>query len=149
MAEVKKIVRIAGTDVDGDKKVGSSLHRIKGVDFMMANAVIKVLKIDPLRKMGDLKPEEIKKLEETFKNPIEAGVPSFLVNRKKDPESGKDIHIISSDLVLRKDFDIKAMRKKKSYKGIRHGFGLKVRGQRTKSTGRRGSAVGVRRKKKG
>lgn len=148
MAGLRKIVRIAGTDIDGERKIGSSLHRIKGVDFMLANAVLKALGMDGAKKIGELSPEEIKKLEGALRNPIDAGVPSFLVNRRRDPESGEDRHIISSDLVLRKDFDIKAMKKKKSYKGMRHAIGLKVRGQRTKSTGRRGSAVGVKRKKK-
>ena len=149
MAQLKKIVRISGTDIDGERKLGSSLHKIKGVDFMLGNAVLKVLGMDGSKKIGELTPEELKKIEHALKNPVDAGVPSFLVNRRRDPETGKDIHLISSDLVLRKDFDIKDMRKIKSYKGMRHAVGLKVRGQRTKSTGRRGSAVGVKRKKKG
>ncbi|GAG60554.1 unnamed protein product, partial [marine sediment metagenome] len=43
--------------------------------------------------------------------------------------------------------DIERMRRLRSWKGYRHGFGLKVRGQRTRSTGRKGLVVGVIRKK--
>jgi small subunit ribosomal protein S13 len=42
------------------------------------------------------------------------------------------------------------MKRIKSYKGVRHHLGLKVRGQRTRSTGRHGLVVGVvRAKQKG
>jgi small subunit ribosomal protein S13 len=41
------------------------------------------------------------------------------------------------------------MRKIRCYKGIRHETGQKVRGQRTKSTGRTGTTVGVKRKSAG
>jgi small subunit ribosomal protein S13 len=34
----------------------------------------------------------------------------------------------------------------RTWKGIRHSLGLKVRGQRTRTTGRSGKAVGVKKK---
>ncbi|MDD5650977.1 MAG: 30S ribosomal protein S13, partial [Candidatus Nanoarchaeia archaeon] len=68
-------------------------------------------------------------------------------NRRKDPETGEDQHVISTDLKMKKDFDIKMMRKMKSYKGMRHSFGLPVRGQRTRAHFRHGKSLGVAKKK--
>ena len=46
-----------------------------------------------------------------------------------------------------KNDDVNRMKKVKSYKGIRHSTGHKVRGQRTYSNGRKGLALGVSRRK--
>jgi small subunit ribosomal protein S13 len=82
-------------------------------------------------------------------NPIENGVPAWMVNRKKDLVTGKDLHILGNKLELSVKRDIDRMKRIKSYKGVRHNFHLKVRGQKTKSTGRHGLVVGVSRRKKG
>jgi small subunit ribosomal protein S13 len=46
-------------------------------------------------------------------------------------------------LDLSRDFDIRRMKKIRSYKGWRHATGQPVRGQRTKSHFRHGGAIGV------
>jgi small subunit ribosomal protein S13 len=69
-----------------------------------------------------------------------------MFNRRKDLETGRDEHLIGPDLVLRNKADIDFMRDIRTWKGVRHSLGLKVRGQRTKTTGRKGRAVGVRKK---
>jgi small subunit ribosomal protein S13 len=51
------------------------------------------------------------------------------------------------NMTLREDLDI--MKKMRSYKGLRHERGLRVRGQKTRSTGRTGAIVGVSRKREG
>jgi len=71
-----------------------------------------------------------------------------MLNRQKDYYSGAAKQLLGSDLNMAIDDDINRMRKIRCYRGIRHETGQKVRGQRTKSTGRRGSTVGVSRKKK-
>ena len=43
--------------------------------------------------------------------------------------------------------DLEKMRKIRLHRGLRHLLGLKVRGQKTNKTGRRGKTVGVTRKK--
>jgi small subunit ribosomal protein S13 len=73
-------------------------------------------------------------------------LPAWLFNRRKDAESGKDSHLISADLVLRTKVDIEQMKNIRSWRGYRHAYGLKVRGQRTKTTGRAGKALGVKKK---
>ena len=43
--EFRHIVRIAGRDLDGTKKVGPAISEIKGVGDSFANAMITTLKI--------------------------------------------------------------------------------------------------------
>ncbi|MEA3248525.1 MAG: 30S ribosomal protein S13 [Nanoarchaeota archaeon] len=128
------LIRILGKDVRGDKELFTEITKISGISWTFANAVCKVLKIDKHQKIEDFSEEEIVKIEEFIKNP---SIPRFLKNRRKDFEEGRDKHFSGADLRLRKEFDIKRMRKIKSYKGIRHAAGLPVRGQRTKSNFRK------------
>ncbi len=139
----KEVVRIAGRDLDGRKNVGYALADIKGVGVMFANAIINVLGIDPNAKLGTLPDNKIEQIEDIIKNPAKYGMPSWLYNRRKDYETGKDMHLVEGDLEMAIREDIKNLRKIKCYRGIRHALGLRVRGQRTRSTGRRGVTVGV------
>jgi len=145
--EIKGIVRIAGTDIKGEKQLFSSLIRIKGVGNSMANAVCIVNNLEPTKKVGALTATDIKKIEETIKNPTKFGIPTWMVNRRRDIETGEDRHLVGPDLKFTQEQDIKRMIKIKSYKGVRHMFGLPVRGQRTRSSFRSGRSVGVVRKK--
>ena len=76
-------------------------------------------------------------------SPAKAGFPIWFLNRRKDPETGKDIHLFTSDIEFTIRNDIERERISGSWRGYRHMFGLKVRGQRTRTTGRKGGAVGV------
>ncbi len=141
----ERMIRILSEDIEGGMTVYAGLTKIKGVSWGLANAVCKVLKIDKNRKAGSLTDMEIKKISDFIKNPQ---LPSFILNRRFDFETGKDKHLIGTDLELQKEFDIKRLKKIKSYKGIRHGAGLPVRGQRTKSHFRKNKAKGAGIKKK-
>jgi small subunit ribosomal protein S13 len=141
------LVRIMQTDIPGSKNIYSGLTRIKGVSFSMVNAICKISKMERKRKIETLSQQEIDKLTDLIKNPP---VPTYLKNRRSDFESGEDKHLSISDLDLQKEFDIKRLKKIKSYKGVRHSRNLPVRGQRTKSHFRRGGknrVVGVKKKK--
>ena len=144
-----RLIRILAKDIRGDKDIYSGLTLIKGVSWAFSNAVCKKMKLDKNKKIGDLSEEEIKEITDFMQDP---NLPKFVLNRKKDPYSGEDTHLITADLDLQKEFDIKKMKKIKSYKGIRHGLRLPVRGQRTKSNFRKnkkkGGAVGVSKKSK-
>lgn len=70
-----------------------------------------------------------------------------MLNRQKDPVTGQDKHLLGTDIILTFREDINNLKKVRAYRGLRHERGLKVRGQRTKAAGRRGSTVGVNRKK--
>ena len=144
----RHLVRIGGVDIEGDMPAIFGLTRIKGVSYSLANAILTIAGIDKQKLIGFLTDEEIQKIEEILSDPVSHGIPWWLVNRQRDPETGKNLHYIGSQLVLRTKKDIELMIKIKSWKGIRHALGLKVRGQRTRTTGRKGLTVGVQKKKK-
>ena len=90
---------------------------------------------------------EIKKLEEVILTPEKHNVPQWALNRRKDYETGKDKHLTMNDLAFSLRNDLTRMAEVKSYKGLRHMWGLTVRGQKTKSRHRgKGGVVGVSKK---
>lgn len=129
--EYVNLIRIFQKDIRGDRKIYRGLCEIKGISWMFSNLVCIKTGIDRNKKVQELTPEEIKKIETFLANP--EGVPHYLTNRRNDRDDGKDKHISGADLDLQVDFDIKRARKLKTFKGIRHGLKLPVRGQRTKS----------------
>ena len=144
--EFREIIRLGDKDIRGKVPMGHALTKPKGSSYMFANAVCKVLNLDIKKKCGDYTVKEVEKIEDVIRNPAKYNIPTWLMNRRRDRETGDDKHILSSDLDLTKQFDIRFMRKVKSYKGLRHAVGAKkVRGQSTKSTGRTGT-VATRRK---
>lgn len=152
MPEVKGIVRISKQDIDGHKKLNEALKEIKGIGASLSHSITNIIAeetgIDKDSKIGSLKDDEIKKLKEIIKKPQEYNIPNYLLNRRKDRETGENKHLTEADLNLRKKRDIDFMKEIKSYKGIRHRYGLRVRGQKTKTTGRTGLELGVKAKKK-
>jgi len=141
----ERVVRILSKDVEGKMTLYSGLTKIKGVSWTLSNAVCKLLNLDKKRKIGSLTPEEIDKISKFLKNPP---IPTYLFNRRDDFETGESKHLTGSDLELQKEFDIKRLKKIKSYKGFRHTSGLPLRGQRTKSNFRRNRKKGSGIKKK-
>ena len=119
------------------------LTQIRGVGYMFANTILNVLKISPNQRIGYLSQEQIKSIENIIKNPSTSNFPSWFLNRRKDVETGEDKHLITSDIAFTVRNDIEREKTSGSWRGIRHMFGLKVRGQRTRCTGRKGGAVGV------
>jgi len=143
--EFKYLVRLHGTSLDGAKPIPYALCDIKGLGIRVARAIVKKVGLDPSLRLGNLSDSEIKRLEDVLENPAARDLPSWLLNRRKDPQTGDDLHLLTSDLTLRVKGDIDLMREIRSWKGDRHGRGLKVRGQRTKTTARKGRSVGVSR----
>src|SRR3989344_2714827 len=146
MSEMRAIVRIRNTDLDCRLKVFHGLTKIKGISFMFSNAICNVLHLDPHGKLGELSPEKIKALEELLANPSEK-IPTWMLNRRNDIETGKNLHVLSSEVRLTRDFDIKRLQKVRSRRGLRHAIDQPVRGQKTKSHFRKGRSVGVQKKK--
>ena len=142
--EAARLIRILSTDIPGDMSVYSGLTRIKGISWSISNAICKTLKLNKNKKIQDLSQEEIKNITEFFDKP---SIPSFLLNGRKDFDDGKDKHRIGSNLELKKEFNIKRLKKIKSYRGLRHALGQPVRGQRTKAHFRKNKSVGVGKKK--
>lgn len=145
----KVFFRNLRTQVDGNAKVEHGLTQIRGIGRRFAQAIIKVAGVDPKIRIGAISEKELNRIEEIIINPIENGIPNWMVNRIKDLRTGEDLHVIGNKLEINIRRDIDRMKKIKSYKGVRHHLKLKVRGQRTKSTGRHGLVIGVMRRKKG
>ncbi|MFH1544516.1 MAG: 30S ribosomal protein S13 [archaeon] len=146
--EKRLIVRIAGKDLDGKLGVGRALMALKGINHRTANIMAKTFfnltKTDENARLGEIPEEMDKKLEDIVLNPEKHEIPSWCLNTRKEFESGKDKHYIMGELDFNKRKDLQRLSKIKSYRGLRLGWGLTVRGQKTKSTHRgKGGVIGV------
>ncbi|MFA6065432.1 MAG: 30S ribosomal protein S13 [archaeon] len=151
MVEFNYIVRVIGKDLDGTKSVESGLQGIKGigqrVGGIMANEFRKEAKVSKNKRLGELTPEEIKKLEEVILAPEKHKLPTWTLNRQKDVETGVNKHLTMNDLAFSLRNDLTRLAEIKSYVGLRHMWGLPVRGQKTKSKHRgKGGTVSVTKK---
>lgn len=144
------IVRIAGKDVNGSYSIEKALTRVKGIKSSFAHAAVlqieKHLGIPRTAEIGSLDEESVSKIEKLISKPLESGIPGFLLNRRSDVESGSNLHLIGTDLAVATRQDVERDVKVQSWRGFRHQYGQKVRGQRTRSTGRTGATVGVTKK---
>ncbi len=147
MQEYRHIVRVAGRDIDGQENLLQGLTRISGVGLRLSKAIIRTLGLDPSARLGLIDDATIQKIEELLNDPLAAGIPAWYVNRPRDRYTGKDLHLVGSDLDFAHKSDIERLKRIRAWRGIRHALGLKVRGQHTRTTGRRGATVGVSRKK--
>jgi small subunit ribosomal protein S13 len=144
--QARSIVRVAGTDLDGTKPVLYALQKIQGISHAVSRFVCDSSGVNPADKLISLDEQAIGRIEEVIKDPAKFGMPEWLMNRRRDFENGETKHIVGSDLKVAQKFDIQRMVDSKCYKGVRHMLGLPVRGQRTKSSFRKGGTVGVVRK---
>ena len=141
------IVRLGGTDIRGDLTLPFALTKVKGVGQRFSRIIIHKAGLPSDIRIGFLSEEEITKIEDILANPYSFDIPAWLLNRHRDPVTGEDLHVIGNDLATANKNDIDRMKKTHSVKGVRHQLGLRVRGQRTRTTGRGGKSVGVQRKK--
>ena len=140
------IVRIAASDIDGQKRTVIGLQSIKGVGKRVAEIIAKKAGVDPAVKMGSLPEDKIKEIEELVTSYVEYA-PQWAINRQNDYETGADMHLLGNDLDLVQKDDINRMKMIRCSRGIRHEGHHTVRGQRTRSNGRHGLTMGVVRKK--
>jgi len=142
--EFKYLVRVKGKDLDGRKKAVAALADLRGVGYNFAQAVISKAGIDPTIRFGQLTEAQIKDVERIIVEASDASFPKWALNRTRDPETGQSRQLVGSDLDLATKDDIEREKNIQSWRGVRHSLGLKVRGQRTRTTGRKGKTVGVR-----
>lgn len=142
--EIRHIVRIADTDLDGKRSVHYALTGIKGVSKRVARVLCDTAGLNPKATIGYLKDAELEQLQSTVDN-VMTIIPHWMMNKQNDTMSGEDKHVIGTDVLLSLMEDLNIMKKMRSYKGVRHERGLRVRGQRSRSTGRKGRVVGVSR----
>jgi small subunit ribosomal protein S13 len=143
-SEFRHLVRIAGKDLDGGKKLAVALSDVKGVGYNFSSSVLARIGLDPRVRLGTLTEEQVRQVEQALHGAAASGLPQWYYNRRNDPETGETKQLLGSDLDFALKNDIDRERNVQSWRGIRHGLGLKVRGQRTRTTGRKGATVGVR-----
>jgi small subunit ribosomal protein S13 len=143
-SEFRYLVRLKGKDLDGRKKAVAALADLKGIGYNFAQAVVSGAGIDPKMRFGQLSESQVKDIERILADTSTLNIPQWAFNRKRDPESGETKQLVGTDLDLALKSDVDRERNIQSWKGVRHSLGLKVRGQRTRTTGRKGKTVGVR-----
>ena len=147
-ADFQHILRILNTNVNGREKVRYALTAIAGIGRRFSNIICKKADIDMNKRAGELTPEEIDRLVAVIQNPVSTfKIPKFFLNRQKDTKTGKDEQVVANGLQAKLRDDLTWLKKMRSHRGLRHYWGLRVRGQHTKTTGRRGKTVGVAGKK--
>lgn len=143
------LIRIVGTDINSELTLLYGLAKIKGINIMFSNAICNILKLDHNAKISSMTEKEVEKLEEFLSNPEKKGVPKWLLNQRKEYETGEDLHFVSKDI----DFGMLKLRRRvgklKTYKALRYRANLPVRGQRTKSNFRRSKTIAAMKSKRG
>ncbi len=141
------IVRIASMDLNGERDVVLALADLKGIGIRLAETLTKKLEIDESMRLGDLSEEKIEEIRDYIESDEYEDIPAWMMNNRSDPVTGKNMNLVGNDLNVQIQDNINTMKKIRSYRGIRHETHHKVRGQRTRSNGRKGLTVGVQRKK--
>ncbi|PIA54989.1 hypothetical protein AQUCO_00800015v1 [Aquilegia coerulea] len=164
--DFQHILRVLNTNVDGKKKIMFALTSIKGIGRRYANIVCKKADVDMnkschkmlIQKMfrsqmslliraGELTAAELENLMVIVANPRQFKIPDWFLNRKKDYKDGRYSQVVSNALDMKLRDDLERLKKIRNHRGLRHYWGLRVRGQHTKTTGRRGKTVGVSKKR--
>ncbi|CAB1117862.1 unnamed protein product [Ectocarpus sp. CCAP 1310/34] len=139
--EFQHILRILNTNIDGRRKVQYSLTSIRGVGRRFANLICKKAEVDPNKRAGEMTADEIEKLVAIIQTPRQFKIPDWFLNRQKDWKTGTTTQISSQTIDQKLRDDLERLKKIRSHRGIRHYWGVRVRGQHTKTTGRRGKIV--------
>jgi len=145
--DFQHILRMQNTNVNGKHKVAFALRVIKGIGRRFGTLVCKIAQIDLNRRAGELTEEEMNRISDIFAKPQDYGIPKWFLNRQRCIKDGTWSQLVSNMVDTRLREDLERMKKIRKHRGMRHFFGLKVRGQKTKSTGRRGATLGVAKKK--
>ena len=145
--DFQHILRVLNTNIDGRRKVMYAITAIPGVGRRFANVVCKKAAVDAHKRAGELTADEVEKLVAIIQNPKQFKIPAWFLNRQKDYKTGKNSQAFSNNLGAKLREDLERLKKIRAHRGLRHYWGLRVRGQRTKTTGRKGRTVGVSKKK--
>lgn len=140
--DLRYFVRIGQTDLDGTKSVERSLAGMNGIGRRTARIIAEEANVDRTATFGRLDEDDIESVVEAVENYADE-VPEWLTNHRKEYFSGETTHETGNDLSMARRRDLNRMQMIDSYKGVRHKRGQKVRGQRTKSTGRTEGTIGV------
>lgn len=139
------------------------MTKIKGVGRRYSNLVCKKADVDLNKRYkrtsyvsriangsssaGELTSEELERIVTIIQNPTQYKIPTWFLNRQRDIVDGKDSQILANGVDSKLRDDLERLKKIRAHRGLRHYWGLRVRGQHSKTTGRRGRTVGVSKKK--
>ncbi|MEW5306694.1 MAG: hypothetical protein WDW36_009142 [Sanguina aurantia] len=144
--EFQHILRLLNTNVDGKSKIQYALTSIRGIGRRFANLVIKKAEVDLRKRAGELSAEELERLMGIVANPRSYKIPDWFLNRQKDHKTGRFTQLTSSGLDTTMRDDLERLKKIRNHRGLRHYWGLRVRGQHTKTTGRAGKTCAAKKK---
>lgn len=139
------IVRFAGSDLDGRRQVSLALTGVRGIGLRMAAVACRMANVSQTEMIGNLPEATVEGIEAVVQS-LPQQLPSWMLNHPADMSTGEVHHWISGDLDTSRRDDVNRMKMIRSYRGVRHERGQKVRGQRTRSNGRTGMAAGVLKK---
>ena len=143
------IVRLLNTNVEGKRKVAFALRMIKGIGIRFAHVICKKAGVEINSRAGTLTVEQLDRIADIIADPLKYKVPEWFLNRQRDPKTGKTEHVVSNVVDIKLRDDLERMKKIRAHRGVRHAFGLRVRGQHTCTSGRRGKTMGVSKTKGG
>merc|ERR1712212_1159595 len=141
------ILRVMNTNIDGRRKIMFAMTSIKGCGRRFSNIVGKKADVERSKRAGELTEEEVERVVTIMNNPRQYKIPDWFLNRQKDIKDGKFSQVLANGLDNKMREDLERLKKIRAHRGLRHYWGLRVRGQHTKTTGRRGRTVGVSKKK--
>ena len=140
------ILRIADSDIDGLRPIAIGITSIKGIGMRTSQQICRLAGVDGNTLGGHLSDDEQDRLRNSIDD-YATTVPWWLVNRQRAIGTNEDAHIVATEVKMTRDDDVARIAGVKAYRGMRHRSGHKVRGQRLRSNGRKGSSLGVERKK--
>lgn len=144
---IQHIIRLYNTNIDGTKKTAFALTKIRGIGKRIGRAIVQRAGVSLSKRAGELSHEEIEKIQAVITDPLSAGIPNYMLNHQKDIVDGLDSQLVGTKLDGDLRMRIERGKKTKEVRALRLDAGLKVRGQRTKSNGRRGKGLKVHKKK--
>ncbi len=106
--------RVAGVDIPVNKQAWVSLQYIYGIGSSSSYKILEKAEIAPDTKVKDLTEEEVNRLRE-------------IIDKQ---------HRVEGDLRKEINFNVKRLIEIGSYRGLRHRYGLPVKGQRTRTNAR-------------
>ena len=145
--DFKFILRLFNTNIEGKQKIPYAIRNVRGIGRRFAHLITIKAGLNPHARAGELTDEQLDKIVDVCSNPSKYSIPNWFLNRKNDPKEGTYTQQIANGIDTKLREDLEKMKRMKLHKGLRHYFGLRVRGQHTCSTGRRGKIVGVTKKK--
>jgi small subunit ribosomal protein S13 len=140
--DFRYIVRVAGTDLDGTRSAGLALTGVRGVGRRIAEVACRISSVNPREMIGNLPEATVEGLEALLTE-LPQKSPVWMINHPRDPVTGVSMYVFGGDIETARRDDVNRMKMIRSYRGVRHERGQKVRGQRTRSNGRTGMAAGV------